>query len=373
MNLSIDIRHRLGDLALSVQFEAPTGVIALFGRSGAGKTSVVNAVAGLLRPDAGRIAVADRVLFDAGAGVNLPVHQRRIGYVFQDARLFPHLRVRDNLLYGAPDARDLGRICDLLGVEHLLARRPRALSGGEKARVAIGRALLSSPQLLIMDEPLASLDMARKAEILPYLERLRDEAELPILYVSHSMEEVARLANTMVVLDAGQVLRAGPAAQVLADPGLARHLGPQGAGAVLTGHILTHHADGLTEVAVAGGTLFLPRASGEPEQVLRIRIEAKDVMIALDRPDGISALNILPGIVSDVRPGQGPGAMVQLDIAGAPVLARVTQRSVAALGLAPGLACHAVIKSVSVATQDVGQRGGGIASATLRRDHAPGG
>jgi molybdate transport system ATP-binding protein len=198
MSLSVRLCHRFGGFDLDLAFDAPGGVTALFGRSGAGKTTVINAVAGLLRPDAGRIVAAGRVLLDTGAGVNLPAHRRRIGYVFQDARLFPHLTVRQNLLYGRwfggrRDGPGLDRIVALLGIGGLLPRRPATLSGGEKARVAIGRAILSNPDLLALDEPLAALDEARRAEILPYLERLRDDLGLPMLYVSHALAEVARL------------------------------------------------------------------------------------------------------------------------------------------------------------------------------------
>jgi molybdate transport system ATP-binding protein len=354
MSLSVDIAHRLGQMELRVGFETAQGVTALFGRSGAGKTSVANAVAGLLRPDQGQIRLGDRVLFDRDSGVDVPVHKRRIGYVFQEARLFPHLTVRGNLLYGAPDDAGLGRICDLLGIAPLLTRRPRALSGGEKARVAIGRALLSAPDLLIMDEPLAALDVARKAEILPYLERLRDEAGLPILYVSHAVDEVARLATSLVLMDQGRVVGIGPAQDMLADPALAPQIGPGAAGAVLTGRLVAHHDDGLSEVSVGQGALFLPHVGGAVGHDLRVRVEAKDVMIALTRPEAVSALNILPAVVGEVRPGQGPGAMVQLISGQDRILARVTQRSVAALGLQAGQSCFAVIKSVSVAPRNIG-------------------
>lgn len=354
MTLTVDIRHRLGDMDLHAAFDAPGGVTALFGRSGAGKTSVINAVAGLLDPDAGRIVLDGDVVLDTAAGIRRPVHRRRFGYVFQDARLFPHLNVRRNLLYGAPDDTGLGRVCDLLGIAHLLDRRPRMLSGGEKARVAIGRALLSRPRLLLMDEPFASLDQARKDEIFPYLERLRDEGGVPILYVSHAIEEVARLAATLVVLDRGQVVRAGPAAELFADPALAQVLGPRAAGAILPGRIAMQHPDGLSEVAVSGGQLFLPQVAGQAGDGLRIRIEAQDVMLALNRPEGVSALNILAVTVTAVHAGQGPGVMVQCRAGDDLLLARITRRSADALSIRPGLACHAVIKSVAVARGDVG-------------------
>jgi molybdate transport system ATP-binding protein len=205
MSLSVRFAHRFGDFSLDVAFEAPQGVTALFGRSGSGKTSVVNAVAGLVKPETGCIQLGETVLFDAARRISVPVHQRRLGYVFQEGRLFPHLSVRQNLLYGswfAPRETgvDYDRVVGMLGIDGLLERRPGGLSGGEKQRVAIGRALLANPQLLLMDEPLAALDEERKAEILPYLERLCAETAIPVLYVSHSMAEVARLATTLVLM-----------------------------------------------------------------------------------------------------------------------------------------------------------------------------
>ena len=355
LSLSVDIATRLGALDLAVAFDAPEGVTALFGRSGAGKTSVVNAVAGLLHPDRGRIVLNGRVLLDRASGLSVPVHRRRIGYVFQDARLFPHLSVRANLLYGAKDNARLGAICDLLGITGLQERRPGGLSGGEKARVAIGRALLSGPELLVMDEPLAALDQDRRQDILPYLERLRDEAGLPILYVSHAVEEIARLATTLVLIEGGRVLRSGPAAALLSAPDLAPVFGPRMAGAVLPGRIVAQHGDGLTEVAVSAGRPFLPAVAGAGGQPLRIRIAAQDVIIALDRPERVSALNILPATVTALHQGQGPGVMVQLSAGDDLLLARVTRRSAEALGLVPGRACHVVLKSVAVAPGGVGQ------------------
>lgn len=205
MSVSIDISHHQGDFRLNAAFEAGPGVTTLFGHSGSGKTTLINAIAGLLTPDKGRITVNGRILYDQNAKVNIPAHKRRVGYVFQDARLFPHMTVRKNLTYGQRFNRRTAQphndVVAMLGIGPLLDRYPGALSGGEKQRVAIGRALLSAPEILLLDEPLAALDETRKEEILPYLERLRDHARLPILYVSHSVAEVARLANTMVVLN----------------------------------------------------------------------------------------------------------------------------------------------------------------------------
>jgi molybdate transport system ATP-binding protein len=364
--LRVSMRQRLGDFALDVEFSAPQGLTVLFGRSGSGKTTVMNAVAGLLKPEAGRIAVGERVLFDSERGVNLPAHKRRIGTVFQDARLFPHLTVRQNLLYGqwfAPKGAakaEFGRVVEMLGIGALLERRPGALSGGEKSRVAIGRALLSGPDLILADEPLAALDEARKAEILPYFERLRDVAGVPVLYVSHSASEVARLATTVVVLDAGRVQRQGTATEVLGDTAVLP-TGAREAGAVLEARVVRHHADGLTELDAGNIPLFLPRIAAEVDTRVRVRIAAHDVMLARVRPVGLSALNMLPGVVREIRTGEGPGAMVALETPAGRVLARVTRRSALALGLAEGVEAVAVVKTVSVARTDVGTGRGGEA------------
>lgn len=359
MTLDVRLRHRLPGFVLDVAFQAPGGVTALFGRSGSGKTTVINAVAGLLSPDEGRVALDEAMLLDTGTGVDLPRHRRGVGVVFQDARLFPHLTVRQNLLYGRWFARGastatLDRVVELLGIGPLLARRPGALSGGEKQRVAIGRAILSNPRLLALDEPLAALDEARKAEILPYLERLRDDLSLPILYVSHSMAEVARLANTVVLVEAGRVTAVGPTAEVLSDPATAHGLGLREAGAILRARVAAQEEDGLTRLTAAAGPLWLPRVAAPAGATLRVRILAQDVMLATARPEGISALNILPATVRDIRMGDGPGALVRLDAGGEMLLARVTRRSAEALSLSPGRAVFAVLKAVSVAQENVG-------------------
>jgi molybdate transport system ATP-binding protein len=214
MSIAVSITHRQGDFSLDVAFEADARVVALFGPSGSGKTTVLNIIAGLVRPKQARVVVQDRVLSDTQRGIFVPPHKRRVGYVFQDGRLFPHLTVRRNLAYGrwfTPPAAHWAKpdeVVALLGIGHLLDRSPRTLSGGEKQRVAIGRALLASPRLLLMDEPLASLDETRKRETLPYIERIRDELSIPIVYVSHSLAEVERLTDTIVRLEAGRVASA---------------------------------------------------------------------------------------------------------------------------------------------------------------------
>lgn len=360
MTLSVDISHKFTAFNLNVQFEAESGITALFGRSGSGKTTVVNAIAGLITPDAGRIAVNDRPLFETHTSTNIAPHKRGIGYVFQDARLFPHLNVRDNLRYAlryrrkqSPALRE-DHVIDLLGIGHLLERPTGALSGGEKQRVAIGRALLSSPDLLLMDEPLAALDAARKAEILPFLAGLRDEIDLPIVYVSHSIAEVARLASHVVILDQGDVVTHGTTEVVLSNPDLVQFVGLRSAGSVMPAQVVAHAQDGLTELAISGGTLFMPKVASPVGTRLRVRILAQDVMISLSKPIDISALNVLECKITAIKKGEGPGAILQLACGQDRLLARTTARSAAQLGLTVGMSCYAVLKTVSVDQGDIG-------------------
>ena len=353
MTLAVDVRQRLGAFTLQAAFESAGRLTAFFGPSGSGKTSLVNLVAGLGRPEAGRIAVDGRVLVDTERGIWVPAHRRRIGYVFQDARLFPHLTVGQNLGYGrffrprAERYADVGKVVELLGIGHLLARRPARLSGGERQRVAIGRALVASPTLLLMDEPLASLDEARKAEILPYVERLRDEGGVPIVYVSHSIAEVSRLATDVVVLAGGRVVASGGAAEVLAERDLLPPEDRDEAGALVELTLRGEDAWGLSVLVSAAGTWRLPRVAAPVGSRVRVRVRARDVMLAVARPEGISALNVLPGVVAAVAEGAGTDALVTLDCGGERLLARVTRASVAALGLAPGRAVFAVVKAVT--------------------------
>ncbi|WP_312529714.1 molybdenum ABC transporter ATP-binding protein [Paracoccus sp. (in: a-proteobacteria)] len=347
MALCVSIRRQFAAMALDITFEAPPGVTALFGPSGCGKTSTVNAVAGLLAPDSGKISLDDRVLYDSRAAINLPARERRIGYVFQDARLFPHLSVASNLRYswrwrrGA--MRDFDRIVEMLDLGPLLRRRPRHLSGGEKQRTAIGRALLSDPALLVMDEPLAALDEGRKSEIMPWLERLRDEVRLPMLYVSHSTAEVLRLATTLVMLRGGQVSYAGPLDKAISDAEIGPEFGTREPGALLPGTVIAQEGDGLCRVATPAGELLLPDQGEAPGTKIRLRILAHEVILSLTPPVGISALNVLPARVQTLS-----GGFVELQIGTAHLLAQITQRSVAALDLKPGKTCHAIIKSAAM-------------------------
>jgi molybdate transport system ATP-binding protein len=357
--LSVGVRHRLGGFHLDAAFEAAGGLTALFGRSGAGKTSLVNIIAGLIRPDQGRVVLDGAALIDTERRLFVPARRRRIGYVFQEGRLFPHLTVRQNLLYGrwfAPRSNqhrpsrpgEVEHVVELLGIGGLLARRPANLSGGEKQRVAIGRALLAHPRLLVMDEPLASLDEARKAEILPYIERLRDETRIPIVYVSHQVAEVARLATTLVVLSEGRVAAAGPTAAIMGRIDLFPLTGRAEAGAILTTRVAEHDLHfGLTRLRAAAGDLRVPYIDLRLGAPLRVRIRARDVMIAIEPPHGLSALNVLPGTVAEIGQADGPIVQIRLDCAGEALIARLTRRSVESLGLEPGRQVYAVIKSIA--------------------------
>jgi molybdate transport system ATP-binding protein len=353
--LSVTVEHRLGDFTLDAAFDSEAGLTALFGRSGAGKTTLVNAIAGLIRPARGRIALDGETLTDTERGVFVPSHRRHIGYVFQEGRLFPHLNVRQNLLYGrwfAPRGHggrgEIEHVIDLLGLGALLSRRPANLSGGEKQRVAIGRALLARPRLLVMDEPLASLDEARKGEILPYIERLRDDIGTPIVYVSHSIPEVTRLATTMVLMSDGRVVATGPTASVMGRLDLFPLTGRAEAGALLNTRITEHDLTfGLTTLRAAAGDLRVPRLDLPLGATLRVRIRARDVMIALHPPEGLSALNVLPGTVAELGQGDGPILDLRLDCAGEALIARLTRRSIERLGLEPGKPVYAVIKSIA--------------------------
>jgi molybdate transport system ATP-binding protein len=355
MTLVVDTRHRLGSFLLDAQFQAKGGLTALFGRSGSGKTSIINIIAGLIRPDRARVTIDGTTLVDTEGRIFVPRHRRRIGYVFQEGRLFPHLTVRQNLLYGrwfAPKAArrdDLERVVDLLGIGSLLQRRPGRLSGGEKQRVAIGRALLADPRLLLMDEPLASLDEQRKTEILPYIERLRDESKVPIVYVSHSIPEVVRLATTVVLVSEGRIAAVGPTSEIMQRLDLFPLTGRAEAGAVIEATVERHDDGfGLTELSSRAGRWTLHRLDAPVGARLRLRVRARDVMLARSAPTDLSALNVLPGIVAAIGRDDRPIVEVRVDCSGEALIARLTRYSVERLGLAVGTPVFALIKSVAL-------------------------
>jgi len=359
--LEVDVERRLGHLQLQARFDSGPGVTALFGRSGAGKSSVINMISGLLQPDRGRIVAGDRVLFDHARRINLPPRRRRIGYVFQEDRLFPHLKVCHNLLYGRRfvPAREryveLDRIVELLGIGHLLERRPPRLSGGERQRVAIGRALLSSPRLLLLDEPMASLDTARKNEILPYIERLRDELELPVVHVTHQFDEVARLADQLVVMAAGRMVAAGPLTEVTSRLDLSHLTGLEHTGAVINARVAGQDDRfALTHLHCSGGELVVPQVDLPRGADVRVHIRSADVAIAVTPPTRLSIRNTLPARIIDIAEEAGSDARIGLDLAGTRITARVTRKSMHELGLAPGRPVYALIKSVALGHHDTG-------------------
>ncbi|HEY3779022.1 MAG TPA: molybdenum ABC transporter ATP-binding protein [Rhizomicrobium sp.] len=356
MSLEVSLRHRLGTFFLDAAFSVERrGITALFGASGAGKTTIINAIAGLLHPKTGRIVLDGEVVTDTASGVFVPARRRRTGYVFQNARLFSHLSVEKNLLFGWRRAarrlpkQDCEEILDLLGLAPLLARRPERLSGGEKGRVALGRALLASPRLLLLDEPLAALDAPRKAEILPYLERLRDRARIPMIYVTHATDEVSRLADDLIVIESGRVAAQGSVFDLLSDPQFGA-LVPS-PGAVFPARIEKHREDGLTVLRFDGGALLVPRLHRPAGTRLRVRLRADEVMLARKAPEAISANNVLESEVITIPAGSDPHADIRLLCGQLKFVSRITRASIERLGLAPGQRVFAIIKSVTIDPQ----------------------
>jgi molybdate transport system ATP-binding protein len=348
------VKKRRGGFQLDAQFESPTpGVVALFGRSGCGKSTLVHIIAGLLEADAGVIALEDSLLLDTAAHVHVPAERRRIGVVFQDARLFPHMSVAANLDYGRKRAAPpyfvtLDAVADLLGIGGLLDRRPHQLSGGERQRVAIGRALLSQPRLLLLDEPLASLDAARRNEVLPYLESLRDQLAIPMAYVSHDFDEVLRLATHLVLLDAGRTIAQGELTAMSLNADLRRIIGPEAVGAIIEGTVLGPDAGGLTRIRVGRGELKVEPLSAAAGTKLRVQLLARDLIVATSAPRDLSVRNVIEGVVTQLVEDSGGADLVSIDIGGTLVMARITRAASRELGLAAGRPVWALVKTVSL-------------------------
>lgn len=341
---------------LDVDLDVPmAGVTAIFGPSGSGKTTLLRCLAGLERTPDGFMQFGDDVWQDEKRELCLPLHKRPIGYVFQEPRLFPHYNVRANLLYGykrvAPEARriTIEQVVEILGIGHLLERRIHKLSGGEQQRIAIGRALLTSPQLLLLDEPLASLDIQRKQELLPFIRRLHEELRIPIIYVSHAVNEILQLADRVVLLKAGKVAEIGPLNEVLTSPQLRRNFGSLRVGAVLDTRAAHHEPEyGLTRLEFKGQFLFVSLQSVSIGDAVRVHILASDVSLVVGRTDcPTSILNILEATILEIRETDQSSVDVLLDI-GAPLVASITRKSLAKLGLKPGQQVFAHIKAIAL-------------------------
>ncbi len=357
MNATVDLHYvfRRTEFSLDVDLQIPMqGITGIFGESGSGKTTLLRCIAGLEQPTTGQFSIDGDVWQDTSNKMSRAIHERQIGYVFQEPRLFGHLNVRKNLEYGwrrrrdSKDGVDFDQIVGLLDLAPLIDRRPDELSGGEAQRVAIARALLRAPRLVLMDEPLASLDRARKDEILPFLDRLHTELSLPILYVSHNIDEVCRLCDHLVVMDRGRVLAAGEIQSVLVDLDLPL-LGGNEAGSVISGTVEDYDANyDLTRLKFSGGALLVPGRYGDVNTALRLRIRANDVSLCRSRPNDSSILNIIPITVDEIHLGQGPYALVRLQAGQDFLMARLTRRSCDELRLKPGDELFAQIKSAAV-------------------------
>ena len=367
--LQVAVAKRLQQFDFRCHLDLPlAGLTALFGPSGAGKSTLINLIAGLHQPDDGRVAVGATVFFDAATRTEVPVHQRALGMVFQDARLFPHMTARGNLMFGLKRAgarasrpvATFDAVVDLLGLAALLEQRPHTLSGGEKQRVAIGRALLAQPRLLLMDEPLASLDAPRKDEVLTYIAKLRDEFNVPILYVSHALDEVLRLATSLVLLDRGRVVASGPVSEVLTRRDVRDRLGGAEFGTLVFGTVAAHDDRyAMSTIDCGGFELRVPRIDLPAGAALRARIPARDVALTLAWPSDVSITNRIEGSVESVAPLPGPYAEVSVRVAAETLIAaRITRESADRLALAPGVRVWCLIKSVALDADALAIAGG---------------
>jgi molybdate transport system ATP-binding protein len=353
--LKVAVKKRRGAFTLEARFELPTpGVVALFGRSGCGKSTLVNVIAGLLEADSGHVLLDDAVLLDTEQHIDVPPERRRIGYVFQDAKLFPHLSVAANLRYAQARARvasyvGLDLVADLLDLGALMQRRTHQLSGGERQRVAIGRALLSQPRLLLLDEPLASLDASRREELLPYLETLRDQLAIPMVYVSHDFDDVLRLATHLVLMESGRTTAQGNLSDMSLNPGVRAIIGADAVGAIVDGTVLgLDPISGLLRVQVGHGELNVHFGKAANGAKLRVQLLARDLIVATRAPQQLSVRNSLTGVVTAVTDDQEDSDLIAIDIGGTIIMARVTKAATRELGLVAGLPVWALVKTVSL-------------------------
>ncbi|MBL4693546.1 MAG: molybdenum ABC transporter ATP-binding protein [Magnetovibrio sp.] len=371
--LHMDVRFKRGSFKVDANLSASSGVTALFGRSGSGKSTIVSLLAGLLTPQDGLVQIGDKILYGSTKGINVPVHKRNVGYVFQDPRLFPHLTVTQNLTYGSPrlpaaeHAKIFAQVVYVLSLESLLSRWPLSLSGGEKQRVAIGRALLSNPKILLMDEPLANLDNAHKKEILPYIQHINTTFNVPVVYVSHAIDEVVCLADTLALVNDGSIAAHGPVEDIMGRLDLSPLTGRYEAGAVLNLSVANHDKEnGLTHLSLQGHRLYAPQTHLRLGTKVRLRLRARDIALALSAPKDTSILNQLPVVVTDINLENGPHVELALAIQSKPgseyakpqtLVARITKKSFQDLGLAKGKSAHALIKAVAIDHHSLSNRG----------------
>ncbi len=358
--LEVTAKKQRAAFTLDAHFKLPTpGVVALFGRSGCGKSTLVNVIAGLLKAQAGRVTLDDTTLLDTERRIDVPAERRGIGYVFQDARLFPHMSVAANLRYAERRASaakfvSMERVSDLLDLGSLMERRTHQLSGGERQRVAIGRALLTQPKLLLLDEPLASLDMSRREEVLPYLETLRDQLAIPMVYVSHNFDEVLRLATYLVLMEAGKTTAQGSVGEMSLNPGLRAIIGADAVGAIVDGAVLGKDSvSGLTRVQVGQGELKVHFANSVQGAKLRVQLLARDLIVATQAPHNLSVRNSLPGVVTAVTGDDQDTDLISIDVGGTIIMARVTRAATRELKLAAGMPVWALVKAVSTRAHSI--------------------
>ncbi len=359
--LDVSVQFRRREFCVDAAFAAPApGITALFGRSGAGKSTLMHLLAGLLKPDAGMVELDGIRLYDSDRGIDVPAQARGIGYVFQDLRLFPHLSVSRNLDYGLRRAGrgatriPMARVVDLLGLGTLLQRRTWQLSGGERQRVALGRALLAQPRLLLLDEPLSAIDAARRSDLLPYFERLRDELALPMILVTHRFDDVVRLATHVVLLEAGRVLAQGDLPAISMRSELGALLGPDGIGAVVEGRVDSiDAAAGLAAIRIGAGRVLVPAESLRAGELVRMQLLARDLILATAPPLGLSVRNQLHGTVTELQREAPHNMLVGVDAGGVPLLARVTEAAVRDLQLHPGQELWVLVKAASLRSQRI--------------------